>query len=751
MTGTVVSVCLIFAFVLPQCTQAEITQAEITQVCPVSQGLRPYGYTATFPRLPVGIVGSMVQMPGLGNRDILLNARDSGERGLLTINIDTGVVTRIMRAGSTLWQSFIGAPVVQSYVAPGTSEFKVLLVSYTTHVIVRIDVVSGLQTTFAGSTTPGNQNGVLLTARFRQPSIIVGNRLLPLTVVYVLDSGNRLIRKIDISSGVVTTLAGKAGTEHKDGVGTAAGFRMPKTMCLSPDDPTLFVSDTCTIRRVEVDTGAVTTFAGLLFSPGYVNGIAINARFSNSVMGLAVNLAGDRLFLTDSGNYAVRSLDLRSSGFNVQTVAGPPEMSQGTSPIENSGNVDGVGTNARFSSSLFGMLVSADSSTLIFQDTSSPVYMRLVTVVSNGPCITCPMGKYSLGDVALCADCTNANTNVEQCQCKAGTTGDGFPACYSCDPGTYKPVPGSAACTNCPQFSHTGDSGATSITQCQCNSHWIGDSRSIFAGYVGREGGACTQCNPSCTDCPANMYKTNGPIPCLACPPDSASAAGSIAYSQCVCEPGFTDNPFIDGLQCEPVTVCAPGSYATGIKYSQQWCGFDFHLAFNASTTIFNGRPFYTENCPCTVVQGVRTCPCFNGENAPLFVYFGHNVEGDFFFWGMHLDFGSLTPYTYNSYTESRPDGRFWPVQAPLTGWTDWCWPGNVYTATPQTSIISVLCSPCPANTFQNESIRQTSCKSCTTKSQSPQGSSSCTCMSGSSGPSGKSPCTECPFGKFKP
>jgi len=723
------------------------------ETCNVLQGLRPYGYTATFPNLAVSSVGAMVRMPGLGNSDILLNAKDSGERGLLKINIDTGVVTRILLAGANIWQSFIGAPVVQSYIAPGTSEFKVLLASYTTHVIVRVDVVSGLQTTFAGSTNPGSQNGALLVATFRQPIIIVGNRLLPLTVVYVLDSGNRLIRKIDMSSGIVSTLAGNVASNQNapDGVGTAAGFAVPNTMCLSPDDRILYVSDTCTIRRVAVDTGAVTTFAGLLFSPGYVNGMAANARFSNSVMGLAVNLAGDRLFLTDSGNFAVRSLNLSSSGFNVETVAGPPEMQQGTSPPENSGRVDGVGTNARFSTSLFGMLVSADDSTLIFQDMSYPVYMRLVTVVSSGACITCPVGKYSLGSVALCSDCTIANINVEQCQCKAGTTGNGFPACYSCNPGTYKAAPGSAACTNCPQFSSTGDSRATSITQCQCSSYWIAGGRTIFAGYVGRDGGACTQCNPSCTDCPANMYKTNGSIPCLSCPSYSTSAAGSIAYSQCVCEPGFVDNPFIDGLQCQPTTACAPGSFASGIRYTQQWCGFDFDVAFNASTTIFNGRPFYTEICPCAVVQGVRTCPCFNGENNPLFVYFFHNVQEDSFFWGMHLEFGSLYPYTYNGYWENHPDGRYWPVQAPLTGWTDWCYKGDgIFTATPQTSTISVLCSPCPANTFQNESIRETNCKLCTTNSRSAKGSSSCSCMPGSSGPGGKSPCTKCVPGKSK-
>ena len=72
----------------------------------------------------------------------------------------------------------------------------------------------GVVSTPYGSTTGiiGNSNGTGNTAGFSQPGAVVGDGAGNL---YVADNGNNLIRKIVISTGAVTTLAGSgaAGTE----------------------------------------------------------------------------------------------------------------------------------------------------------------------------------------------------------------------------------------------------------------------------------------------------------------------------------------------------------------------------------------------------------------------------------------------------------------------------------------------------------------------------------------------------------
>src|SRR5215813_12471131 len=83
---------------------------------------------------------------------------------------------------------------------------------------------------------------------------------------YVADSANHTIRKIAIATGEVTTIAGAPGPAASvDGAGTTARFGFVEG--LWGDGTYLFVSDfgNRTIRKIEIASGNVTTLAG---SPG---------------------------------------------------------------------------------------------------------------------------------------------------------------------------------------------------------------------------------------------------------------------------------------------------------------------------------------------------------------------------------------------------------------------------------------------------------------------------------------------------
>ncbi len=141
-----------------------------------------------------------------------------------------------------------------------------------------------------------------------------------------------------------TTLAGLAGNAGSaDGIGSAARFSSPSGVVVD-NAGNVYVADTWThtIRKIGLG-GVVTTVAGLAGNRGSADGIGSTARFSDPT-GVAVDNSGN-VYVADSGNNTVRKIGPNGA---VTTLAG----SAGTS-----GSADGIGSAARFSSSLWGMAV----------------------------------------------------------------------------------------------------------------------------------------------------------------------------------------------------------------------------------------------------------------------------------------------------------------------------------------------------------------------------------------------------------
>ena len=84
------------------------------------------------------------------------------------------------------------------------------------------------------------------------------------SAAFVADYSGNKIRRVQVATGEVTTIAGSSEDGDADGVGDAAQFCGPAGIALSSDGSALFVADyeNHMIRRVEVATGAVTTLAG---------------------------------------------------------------------------------------------------------------------------------------------------------------------------------------------------------------------------------------------------------------------------------------------------------------------------------------------------------------------------------------------------------------------------------------------------------------------------------------------------------
>lgn len=204
-------------------------------------------------------------------------------------------------------------------------------------------------TTFAGrSGTSGTANGVGNLARFNSPDGLaidsIGN-------IYVADSMNHAVRKIS-DSGVVTTLAGMAGTlGNQNGIGNLARFNQPRTIAVYGNGP-LHISDNNNILRKVTESGSVSSFLGRATEQGSVDGASTDARF-NRPYGMAID-KDNNLFVVDSNNHTIRKI---TSTGGVTTFAGL---------AGSFGQVDGVGDAARFNSprdieiDAFGNLYVAD-------------------------------------------------------------------------------------------------------------------------------------------------------------------------------------------------------------------------------------------------------------------------------------------------------------------------------------------------------------------------------------------------------
>lgn len=202
---------------------------------------------------------------------------------------------------------------------------KILIVDTGNYVIRALSLADGTVSTYAGAQSVGSEDGTGSEARFNAPKGLAAGDV----NVYVADTGNETIRKIDLDTGAVTTLAGRQGeTGNADGPGSSARFHGPQGLALDRDHHALYVADTINrqIRRIDVRTGDVNT-------PSWVP--APSVRSLDAPSGLALD--GGKLYVTDATDNVVVAIDLETK--EISNLAG----SWGVVGV-----ADGVGSDATF-------------------------------------------------------------------------------------------------------------------------------------------------------------------------------------------------------------------------------------------------------------------------------------------------------------------------------------------------------------------------------------------------------------------
>ncbi len=205
---------------------------------------------------------------------------------------------------------------------------------YLNNAIRRIDPATQTVSIFAGSPTgaSGYADGVGTAALFFRPYDITSDG----ASLYVAEFNGCMVRKIDIGTATVSTLAGQSGvcSPSTDGIGTAAILAKPKG--ITTDGASLYVTDGVRVRKVDIATGTVSTFAGT-GSAGHVDAVGTSASFNN-LEGITTD--GTSLFVVDWYYNDIRRIDIATAV--VSSFAGDYTVVNSTTSL------DGTGMNATF-------------------------------------------------------------------------------------------------------------------------------------------------------------------------------------------------------------------------------------------------------------------------------------------------------------------------------------------------------------------------------------------------------------------
>ena len=157
------------------------------------------------------------------------------------------------------------------------------------------------------------------------------------SALYIADTGNHRVRRVDLTTGSISTFAGNgtAAFSGDDGPAVDASLNRPSDVLVGAAGD-LFVSDTGNHRVRRILNGTITTFAGSgVAGFGGDGGPATDASLS-SPLGLALRQFSNgsaEVLIADSANHRVRAVDISTRTITTVVGTGVPGFSgDGGSP-----------------------------------------------------------------------------------------------------------------------------------------------------------------------------------------------------------------------------------------------------------------------------------------------------------------------------------------------------------------------------------------------------------------------------------
>ncbi len=250
---------------------------------------------------------------------------DRGNHRIRRYDFKTGVITTIAGTGDQE-SSGDGGPAVAAALNTPTDALidragNVFIAELNGHRVRMVEASTGIITTIAGTGGSGysGDGGPAASAEMQRPidlAFDAEGRLL------VAELANHVIRRIDLSDGMISTIAG-TGVEGFNGdanLATEAALSNPRGI-VSDASGNLFISDTANnlIRQVDANTGVITTIAGTGQQEFSGDGGPATAAGLNRPGGIAADKSGN-LYVADRFNNRIRRID-RETGL-ISTIAG---------------------------------------------------------------------------------------------------------------------------------------------------------------------------------------------------------------------------------------------------------------------------------------------------------------------------------------------------------------------------------------------------------------------------------------------
>ena len=221
--------------------------------------------------------------------------------------------------GAELGGAYFGSCRLAGVAADGSG--NVFIADVGNQRIRRVDAATQIITTVAGNGTPGfsGDGGPATSAELNFPGEVAVDSSGDL---FIADSRNHRIRRVDAATQVITTVAGNGTKGYSGDGGPATGSELDYPAGVAVDSSgDLFIADTGNerIRRVDAATQVITTFAGNGTEGfGGDGGPATSAQLLTPE-GLAMDSSAD-LFIADVNNERVRRVDATTN--IITTVAG---------------------------------------------------------------------------------------------------------------------------------------------------------------------------------------------------------------------------------------------------------------------------------------------------------------------------------------------------------------------------------------------------------------------------------------------
>jgi DNA-binding beta-propeller fold protein YncE len=242
------------------------------------------------------------------------------------IDLTTGKITTVAGSGQRGY-SGDGGPAIEAelnepYEVRFDREGNMFFVEMQNHIIRRVDRKTNTITTVAGNGRKGFAgDGRLATeAMLNQPHSIALDEN---DGLYVADIGNHRIRRVNLRTGIIESIAGNSERKFPHDGQAARGNPIlgPRALYVDGDILWIALREGHSIWRLDLSDGILHHIAGTGragFSGDH--GPARQATF-NGPKGIAVG-PDDSLYVADTENNAIRKIDLGSG--TISTIAGSP-------------------------------------------------------------------------------------------------------------------------------------------------------------------------------------------------------------------------------------------------------------------------------------------------------------------------------------------------------------------------------------------------------------------------------------------